>query len=191
MQQGIIFEQWKPVFGLEGHYEVSSLGRLRSLRCKGIERVKYMSLRQNSEGYFNVRLKGENRKVHKLVAAAFLGNTPAGMVVNHKDGDKTNNRVDNLEYVSRRDNVTHGKRSMKNKHKACNFVGVDKNKKNGRFRARIFINGRSMHIGIFRNEADAGLAYQAALLACKEPSKYALATHISVSNSQVQLSFTA
>ena len=102
-------EQWRPVNGFP--YEVSSLGQVYSVRTKRILRpfVRH-------RGYLAVRLSGErgegttNRSVHSLVAEAFIGPRPDGLVVNHKDGVNTNNRHENLEYVTCRENVRHAVR---------------------------------------------------------------------------------
>jgi hypothetical protein len=111
-------ERWLPVVGYEGKYEVSSEGRLR--RCapgRGTQagRIKAHTLRP--DGYFVVGLPTERRKrtktflVHRLVAAAFLGAPPPGREgLNHIDGVKTNNRVENLEYVTQSENVLHAYR---------------------------------------------------------------------------------
>jgi len=61
----------------------------------------------NGRGYLRVRCHGKSRCVHLLVAAAFHGEKPEGMEVNHKDGVKANNRPENLEYVTRAENVLH------------------------------------------------------------------------------------
>ncbi len=70
----------------------------------------------NGRGYLRVRCGGRSVCVHLLVAAAFLGPKPAGTEVNHKDGIKTNNRRDNLEYVTRSENMKH-----------CHRMGMAKN----------------------------------------------------------------
>ena len=117
-------EQWKPVNGYEGIYEVSSHGRVRSLdrtvnyssgqvrRLKG--KVRRTPL--NQDGYPRVNLshqgKDKTRYVHSLVAEAFIGACPEGMEVCHSDGNKTNNHVANLRFGTSSDNeldkVRHG-----------------------------------------------------------------------------------
>lgn len=99
-------EQWRPVQGYEGLYEVSSSGNVRSIRRGLVLRAALASA-----GYPTVRLSRGNRAptrtVHALVAAAFLGPRPAAHDVNHIDGDKTNNAATNLEYVTAARNTAH------------------------------------------------------------------------------------
>lgn len=112
-------EFWKPVVGYEGLYEVSSLGRVRSLN-RGVfqqGRVqKYkgciMSQFIGSHGYYSVRLSNHNKKktflVHRIAAEAFIPNTNNLPVVNHKDEDRKNNSIDNLEWCTIAYNVNYG-----------------------------------------------------------------------------------
>ena len=110
---------WKPVVGFEDRYEVSNDGRVRSLDmylngkggmkrlCKG--RVK--PLYRNNRGYVIVSLCRDNKAayslVHRLVAEAFISNPYGKPQVNHIDGDNTNNRADNLEWVTDNENKAH------------------------------------------------------------------------------------
>jgi hypothetical protein len=100
-------EKWLPVNGFPNS-EVSSLGRVRSLfRGTGNIRSQYV----NARGYLIVGMQRKtfrkHARVHRLVAAAFLGPIPDGMDVNHKDGNKKNNRADNLEFMTRSENCKH------------------------------------------------------------------------------------
>lgn len=111
-------EIWKPVPGYEGFYEVSSLGRIR-----GVDRVimrkdgkKYTvkgailsPSKRGYDGYLDISLRREGRqkthKIHRLVMLTFVGEPPEGKYeVDHKDGDPENNRLSNLEYVSKKEN---------------------------------------------------------------------------------------
>jgi len=105
-------EEWRPVVGYEGWYDVSNLGRVR--RAKPGPRTyagRKLKGSQNQYGYIRVSLCKDGRKVyrsiHQLVVMAFLGPYPDGKQVNHIDGDKTNNRIDNLEYVTSSENSLH------------------------------------------------------------------------------------
>ena len=119
-------ENWKPVKGFEGIYEVSDLGRVRSIDrvvtdSRGrVLPVKGRIMKQNThyKGYKRLLLSnGEDREhgyfVHRLVAEAFIPN-PAGLPeVNHKDENKANNRADNLEWCTHRANSRHGSRGAR------------------------------------------------------------------------------
>src|SRR4051812_45302603 len=109
-------EVWKPVVGYEGWYEVSDLGRVRRVAPtpKGV--IGYVLQPSVSSGYQVLHLStGTNagRKlhaVHRLVAAAFIGQCPEGYVVNHLDADRSNNSRENLEIRdARRQPGSHGK----------------------------------------------------------------------------------
>lgn len=113
-----LVEEWRPVKGYEGEYEVSNHGNVRSLdrRVKhgwcGLQtfRGRVLKLNQHSGGYLKVKLRGGKQEdyAHRLVAKAFIGDPPEGMTeVNHKNGIKTDNRVENLEWCSRQGNVDH------------------------------------------------------------------------------------
>ena len=113
-----LVEVWKSIMGYEGLYEVSNLGRVRSLdreivRYNGthIKRGKMKAICNISNGYKGVNLckdgKQKTHKVHRLVAQAFLPNPNNLPQVNHKDEDKTNNRVDNLEWCNNEYNINY------------------------------------------------------------------------------------
>ena len=100
-------ETWVPIPSYAG-YEVSDLGRVR--RCNashGTEAGHVMFQSADGTGYARVHFRP---LVHVLVAEAFLGPRPAGMVANHKDGDKAHNGAENLEWVTPSDNGVHAYR---------------------------------------------------------------------------------
>ena len=110
-----IKEEWRPVKGFEGYYEVSNLGRVRSLdRVDSVGRVRIGKILKQSaknNGYMHLVLSAngikKNAHAHRLVAQAFIPNPLNKMDVNHIDGDKTNNKVDNLEWATRSENQKH------------------------------------------------------------------------------------
>lgn len=116
-------EVWKDVLGYETHYEVSSYGRLRSKEraapCKGgkTRQVKaaFKKLFLNRQGYVITTLslngKLSTMTMHQLVAQAFIPGFIKGMMINHVDGDKTNNRVSNLEVSNPSHNMRHATRT--------------------------------------------------------------------------------
>lgn len=100
-------ENWKDIEGYEGLYQVSTHGRVRSLK-----RNKIMNPVKAINGYMRVRLikngKDKNYLVHRLVAEAFLPNWFDDPQVNHRDENKQNNHVDNLEWCSAKYNTNYG-----------------------------------------------------------------------------------
>ena len=102
-------EKWKDIFGYDGMYQVSDLGRVRSLK---FGRVKVLRPGKNKWGYLQVLLskggKCKNYKVHRLVASAFIPNSDENKTqINHIDECKQNNRVSNLEYCTASYNLSY------------------------------------------------------------------------------------
>ena len=107
-------EVWKDVFGYEGLYQVSNIGRVKSLKY-GKERI--LKPLKDGGGYIFVHLckNGERKmyKIHRLVAFTFLTNPQNLSDVNHKDEDKTNNSVQNLEFCDKKYNCNFGTRNQR------------------------------------------------------------------------------
>lgn len=108
-------EIWKPIPDFP-NYEVSNLGRVRSLKTNALLRPGLGGV-----GYLTVALyengKAISKSVHQLVAETFISKPSTEFVVNHKDGNKTNNNVDNLEFVTRQQNNIHAYETGLNPHK--------------------------------------------------------------------------
>lgn len=110
-------EVWKDIKGYEGKYQVSNLGRVKSLwiahntfdGIKKIQREKILAQRKDNLGYVSYGLfkNGQSKRVraHKLVAEAFVGCIPKGLAINHINGVKSDNRVENLEICTYSHNV--------------------------------------------------------------------------------------
>ena len=109
-----IIEEWKPICGYEGLYEVSNLGKVKSLNYNHTKQEKILKFGKRPNGYLFVNLwKDKKRKpcsVHRLVAIAFIPNPNNLETVNHIDENKLNNCVENLEWCSVAYNNTFGTR---------------------------------------------------------------------------------
>lgn len=99
--------EWRAIPGHEGHYAVSDAGEVMSMNFKGsgLPGVLRPSF---CRGYHTVEI-GEDKRytVHRLVAAAFIGPRPSGLQINHKNGIKADNRLENLEYCTQSENMKH------------------------------------------------------------------------------------
>jgi hypothetical protein len=121
-------ERWKKVFG--GWYEVSNLGNIRSVNRIGADGRRWKGRKikvSPAKGYlrFVASINGVPKTtfVHVLVAKAFIGDRPIGKEVNHKNGNKLNCSLRNLEYKTRKQNAEHAAKA-----------GLMPTKKNGRWR---------------------------------------------------------
>ena len=114
-------EIWKPIEGWKGLYQVSNMGRVKSLErivrngkncCRTVPE-KILKTSKDKDGYLSVYLCKDNKKkwyfVHRLVAQAFISNPDNLAEVNHKDKIRTNNYVDNLEWCTTQYNVEYSK----------------------------------------------------------------------------------
>jgi hypothetical protein len=154
-------EIWKDIPTYDGIYQVSNFGNVRSLRYN---KIKIMTSFKNTDGYLCVAIRNngiaKNRKIHQLVAMAFLNHIPNGhqLVVDHINDDKLDNRIENLQIVTQRYNSrkTQGKYSSK-------YKGVSWDKNSNKWKAQIAINGIRKYIGLFDCEIKAHQSYQNAL----------------------------
>ena len=112
MNENEIIEEWKPVVGYEGLYEVSNLGRVKSLGNEYSRKEKILKQRKDKYGYLIINIYKEGKiktcKVHRLVANAFLENPNNYPCVNHIDENPLNNQVDNLEWCTHQYNSNYG-----------------------------------------------------------------------------------
>lgn len=110
-------ENWKPIVGYENVYSVSDMGRVRrDLQCKGARAGKILAASKSKAGYPTINPKFRNVRatfnVHELVLTTFVGPRPKGCCCNHKDGNKANNWIENLEWVTHSENHKHSFREL-------------------------------------------------------------------------------
>ena len=147
-----IIENWKPITGYETLYMVSDLGNVYSIRNK-----RNLLPKNGTNEYIHVALCHGKKKyvnIHRLVAREFLGLKDGDKLdVNHIDGDHKNNKLSNLELVSRRENCSHYTLRTKK------TVGVSFCKPRQCWRAFIRINRKQIYLGGFPTKEEAQLAY--------------------------------
>ena len=148
-------ESFKDVTGYEGHYKISNFGNIKSIK---FDKEKILN-QKIKVGYKSINLslngKMETHSIHVLLMRVFFGyEMKKGFVIDHIDNVRTNNRLDNLQVITIRDNVTKDRVGSTSK-----FTGVDFHKPSKTWRCRISINGRSKHLGNFKNEIDAKNSY--------------------------------
>ncbi|MDN3641161.1 NUMOD4 motif-containing HNH endonuclease [Lutimonas halocynthiae] len=157
-------ETYKDILGYEGHYQISNLGNIKSLK-RNCENVLSPSV-DNTKGYYRICLykKGKRKSyyVHQLVAIAFLNHVPNGngLVVDHINNDKSNNKEDNLQIISNRENLSKDKWRH---NPSSSYIGVSLHLLKKKWESRIEVNGTSHHLGSFKKEYEAGLEYYMAL----------------------------
>ncbi len=114
-------EIWKDIENYEGYYQVSNMGRIRSVRrilCDGKTREgTIIKAFPDAFGYIRVRLymngKSQRFMVHRLVATAFVDNPNGYPILNHKDENKSNNQATNLEWCTQKYNINYGTRTKR------------------------------------------------------------------------------
>lgn len=168
--ENIIGEKWKHIDGYINIYMVSNMGRIKSLyrlveRSNGIissVSEKILKGWNNGDGYLFVDLKkdGLSKKtpIHKLVSDAFLPIQKSRKLINHKNYNRKDNRLKNLERVSSRENNCH---RVIGKKKYSNLVGVSKVSSKGRVKvwiSQITVKGKPIHLGYYHTENEAHLA---------------------------------
>ncbi len=146
---------WLPIKGYD-NYEVSICGQVRNVKTKRILKPGV-----NSCGYYLVALcrncKLKTHKIHRLVANAFIPNLDNKKCIDHIDNNRLNNTISNLRWVSYQENSFNSSLSSKN---TSGIKGVSFCKDKNKWRARIEINGKEIHLGLYNNLEDAKNARQ-------------------------------
>ena len=152
-------ELWKDVSGYEGHYQVSNIGNIKSLNYAGRKNQKLLKLYKQRGGYLEVVLgfKGNHKHtlVHRIVIESFKGKS--SLQVDHINGIKTDNRIENLRYCTNRENQTFKNEKLKF---TSRFIGVHWEDSRKKWRSSIHINGKNVKLGRFDSELEASFAYQ-------------------------------
>jgi len=114
-------EIWKDIPGYEGLYQVNNLGRIKSLsrrlkaKPKRIIQERILKERIDRHGYIKVNIYKNGKikviKIHQIVALLFLNNFDKKREINHKDGNKQNNRIENLEWCTHKENMQHASKN--------------------------------------------------------------------------------
>ncbi len=146
--------EWKDIPDYEGLYQVSTDGRVKSLR-------KNLILKTNLDrwGYPRITLRGKTFRVHLLMAMTFLGHKPKGtsnLVCDHINNIKSDNRIENLQLIPHRENVS------KDRKGSSKYTGVTWCKHWNKWVAGIRVKGKRKFLGYFIDEYEAHLAYQEA-----------------------------
>lgn len=152
----MIKEEWKKIEGFED-YQISNLGKVKSLKF-GNEKI--LKPRVDSNGYLRVTIYNKRnyyKTIHQLIAVAFLGHKVDGhkLIVDHINCDKLDNRIENLQIISQRENASKDVKKLSSK-----YVGITYHKKSCKWNSRILINKIRVNLGFFKTELEAHLAYQ-------------------------------
>lgn len=163
-------EIWKPIPNYEGIYEVSNTGRVVSLKNGKRRDISGASRR---DGYRVLKLRNFGSDgdfyLHRILATAFIDNPNKLPYVNHIDGNPSNNIISNLEWVSARENVSHG---FKNKKCSSKYAGVHFCNQAKKWRASFRLEGKRKFIGHFLCETAAHIAYVKTITQNKISNRY-------------------
>ena len=164
-------EKWKDIKGYEGSYQVSDLGRVKSIK---FNKEKMLSKTKLSNGYLRVSLckdgKSKTKTIHSLVAESFLNHkSNMNIVVDHINNVKTDNNLSNLQIISQRVNS-----SKDRKNKYSNYIGVTWHKNDKRWQSSIVVDGNQIYLGYFQSEHRASIAYNFALKQLDKIKEYSL-----------------
>lgn len=172
-------EIWKDIPDYEGLYQVSNLGRVKSLPKEWVSgnnsvrshKGKILKTHINKQGYVDISLNKDSirktHKVHKLVAMAFLNHEKCGhiLVIDHINDNRSDNRLENLQIVTQRFNAYKTQGKYSSKYKGVSWCNIHK-----RFISTIYVNGKTIRLGYFKSEEEASEYYNNALIAISNGS---------------------
>ncbi|MBF8964299.1 HNH endonuclease [Pontibacter sp. FD36] len=156
-------EIWKNVQGYDS-YQVSNYGKVRSTKYKQPRILKPGDIGTGHQ-QVTLRTQGKNKKllVHRLVANAFISNPGGYPFVDHINGIPEDNRVENLRWVTNRENLQN-RNDNREGRTTSRYVGVSYRKSDSCWIARIYINKENHLLGSFKDEEEAALAYDTVLI---------------------------
>jgi hypothetical protein len=161
-------EIWKDIDGFSGDYQISSITNVRSLKKGNVKILKKVL----SNGYYHVGLCKNGivtiSYIHRLVAIAFIPNPNNLPCVNHINNIRTDNRIENLEWVTHRENISHGYTFKKTTSK---YTGVSFVPKYLNWRVCIIAGGEKYYLGAYPTEQEANNVYKKALKEFNEIGK--------------------
>ncbi len=145
--------------GFEGIYKIDSKGNIYSFHKNKLGKLRKQVL--NSNGYFCVKLYKEKKykmiDVHRIIAQTFIENKNNYNQVDHIDGNKQNNSLENLRWVDNRLNQIYRFQKVK---KSSKYYGVTWHKLKNKWQSSIKISGKQIYLGLFKEEIDAHNAYK-------------------------------
>lgn len=153
-------ERWLSIIGYEGIYEISNMGRVKSLHGKGrISPPKSITNKTRPSVTLSAFGTPKTLDLSTLVWDYFGDKKRDGikLIVTHINRDVTDNRIVNLELITQRQKSL---RTVKGKNTSSKYIGVSKHKKTGRWKSVITVNGKAEYLGYFSKEIDASNAYQ-------------------------------
>lgn len=161
-------EIWVDVPNFEGKYMASNLGRIKSINFNKSGKEGLLKKTKQPNDYERVCLSQKTAafSVHRLVYSSFYGAIPDECVIHHKNSIRDDNRLENLECVNQRENVS-AFYKKKNGFTGCYFSEIRK-----KWVANIHVNGKQLYLGGFDTKEEASLKYQEALKSLKKVNKY-------------------
>ncbi len=147
--------EWVKIEGYE-NYSINRNGEVRNDKTERILRWKL-----NSRGYYRVSLSKNNKtttyKIHRLIAKYFIENPNNYLEIDHINNDRLDNSIDNLRWCDRSQNMRNRKKKKENT--SSRFIGVCFHKQNNKWKAQCSLNGKRKHIGMYKTEIEAAIAY--------------------------------
>jgi len=166
-------EIFLPIKGFEEYYEISNLGRVKS-NYKWNNKVKgFLSPVVMKIGYYMVALSKDNKPkkcyIHRLVAEHFIDNPNEYKIVDHINGNKLDNSINNLRWCTKRQNETF--RNSKKSEYSSKYVGICYDKYWNKYKASTRLNNKTYNIGTYKTEEEAYNAYKKFIKNHEELSK--------------------